>query len=206
MRVGNLVPRRWLPALASAVLLAGCATGPRVESVRSPEADFGRYETFTFHQPLGTDRQEGVGTILSQTLRRAARAELEARGYRYVQADADLAVNFFVETREVIEGWRRPGVGFSYGVFHRRYGVWADYGVDEIRQYTEGTLHVDVVDVESNQLAWEGVVRARRPSDRLTADPERVEQAIARVFATFPPAGSGIGPRAETRRLADPAG
>ncbi|HEX7036474.1 MAG TPA: DUF4136 domain-containing protein [Pseudomonadales bacterium] len=206
MRFGNLVRRRRLLALTCAALLAGCASGPQVESVRSPEADFGRYETFTFHRPLGTDRQEGVSTILSQTLRRAARAALEARGYRYVPADADLAVNFFVETREVIEGWRRPNVGIGYGVFHRHYGVWADYGVEEIRQYTEGTLHVDVVDVETNQLAWEGVVRARRSSDRLTVDPERVEQAIERVFATFPPAGSGIGPRDEGRRPAAPAG
>lgn len=205
MRFKNLVWRRWLLVLASAALLAGCATGPQVESLRSPEADFGRYRTFTFHRPLGTDRQEGVSTILSQTLRRATRAELEALGYRYVQADADLAVNFFVETREIIEGWRRPGVGFGYGVFHRHYGVWADYGVDEIRQYTEGTLHVDVVDVENNQLAWEGVVRARVSPDRLTADPERVERAIARVFATFPPAGSGIGPRETPRRPAEPS-
>jgi hypothetical protein len=184
---------QYLGLVVLAATLAGCATGPRVESIRSPEANFSRYQTFTFHRPLGTDRQEGAGTILSQTLRHATRAEMEANGYRYVPADADLAINFFVETREVIEGMRRnPGVSVGYGMFHRHYGVWADYG-PEIRQYTEGTLHVDVVDTETDQLAWEGVARGRRDSDDLTIDPGRVEKAVSRMFDGFPPAGSAVG-------------
>ena len=175
-----------LAALASMALLWGCATGPRVEAIRSPEAEFDQYRTFTFHRPLGTDRQEGAGTILSQSLRRATRAELEALGYEYVESGADLRVNFFVETREVVEGMRRnPSIGIGYGVFHRHYGVWSDYGTD-VRQYTEGTLHVDVVDAGTNQLVWEGIARGRGDGDDLTFDPERVEQSVSRVFARFP--------------------
>ena len=175
--------------VASALLaLAGCATAPRVEVARSPEADFARYDTFSFHQPLGTDRQEGTGTILSQTLKRAARAELEALGYQYVEQEADLEVNFFVETREVIEGLnRRPGISIGYGVFHRHYGVWTDYGPGtEVQQYTVGTLHVDVVEAESNQLVWEGIARAPRRADGFTFEPEQAQQAVERVFAQFP--------------------
>ena len=175
-----------LTALVLLALLGGCATGPRVEAVRSPEATFDAYRTFTFHRPLGTDRQEGAGTILSQTLRRATRAELEALGYEYVESDGDLQVNFFVETREVVEGLRRnPSIGIGYGIFHRHYGVWADYGTD-VRQYTEGTLHVDVVDAETNQLVWEGIARGRQSDADLTFDPERVEDAVSRVFERFP--------------------
>ena len=175
-----------LVATSLMALLGGCATGPRVEAVRSPEATFDDYRTFTFHLPLGTDRQEGAGTILSQTLRRATRAELEALGYEYVESDADLQVNFFVETREVVEGLRRnPSIGIGYGIFHRHYGVWADYGTD-VRQYTEGTLHVDVVDAETNQLVWEGIARGRQSDEDLTFDPERVEEAVSRVFERFP--------------------
>lgn len=184
------LPAAVLGAVAMMAWLAGCAIGPRVDAVTSPQADFERYRTFTFHEPLGTDRQEGAGTILSQTLRSATRSELESLGYRYVPGDADLEVNFFVETREVVEGARRPGVHVGYGVFHRHFGVWSDYGND-IRQYTEGTLHIDVVDTETDQLAWEGVARGRRDDDELTVDPERVEQTIARAFAQFPPADAG---------------
>jgi hypothetical protein len=174
------------------LLLGACASGPRVNVARSPEADFDRYATFAFHQPLGTDRPAGTATILSQTLKQASRAELEALGYRYVASDAagdaDLKVNFFIETKEVIEGLRKPGVSFGYGLFHRHYGVWSDYGTD-VRQYTEGTLHVDVVDAESDQLVWEGVARSRRPEGDFGFEPERVQSAVKGVFARFPRAG-----------------
>lgn len=177
-------------------LLAGCASAPRVDVARSPEADFTRYDTFTFHEPLGTDRQEGASTILSQTLERTARDELEALGYRYVEENADLEVNFFVETKEVIEGLRRrPGISIGYGIFHRHYGVWTDYGPGtDVQQFTQGTLHVDVVDAENNQLVWEGIARARQPADGFAFEPERVERSVERVFDNFPrrmePAGS----------------
>jgi hypothetical protein len=164
--------------------LGACAAIPRVDVARDPQARFDRYDTFTFHQPLGTDREDGTVTILSQALRQAARAELESLGYRYVDGAADLEVNFFVETREVLES-RRPSIGVSYGVFHRNYGVWADYGTD-LRQVTEGSLHVDVVDVEREQLVWEAVVRERLVDSGFVFDPEEVEQAVSQAFARFP--------------------
>jgi len=169
-----------------AVWLAGCAATPRVDVARAPETDFSGYATFSFHEPLGTDREQGTTTILSQNLMQAARAELEARGYRYLEDGADLQVNFFVETKEVVESLRRrPDVSFSYGLFHRHYGVWTGYDRD-VKQYTEGTLHIDVVDAERNRLVWEGISRARGDSADFAFDPERVRAVVARVFGNFP--------------------
>lgn len=178
--------------LAVVAVASGCASSPRVEIARSPEADFPRYDTFSFHRPLGTDREEGTSTILSQTLKQAARVELESLGYRYVEGDADLAVNFFVETKEVVEGNRSPGISIGYGVFHRHYGVWTDYD-PQVRQYTQGTLHVDVVDTQSNQLVWEGIARSQRPDGNFAFEPERAQAAVRRVFDGFPPSSRGSG-------------
>lgn len=175
--------QRRLVSVALTMLVGGCAS-THVEVARSPEADFDRYATFSFFQPLGTDREKGTGTILSQTLKRAARADLEGRGYRYLTEGGDLQVNFFVETKEMLEG-RSPSVGVSYGIFHRRYGVWTDYDT-ELHQYTVGTLHVDVVDVRTDQLAWEGVAQARQPDTGFVFDPKKVQEAVERVFAKFP--------------------
>src|SRR5690606_33287944 len=38
--------------LAALVLLAACATGPRITTEADPEADFSRYRTFGFYSPL----------------------------------------------------------------------------------------------------------------------------------------------------------
>jgi hypothetical protein len=168
------------------LVLAGCASISRVDVARDPLADFSGYGTFTFHQPLGTDRGDGTGTVLSQTLKQAARTKLEALGYQYVaDGDADLRVNFFVETREVIEGLRGPDLGFRYGMFHRHYGVWSDYAT-EIRQYTEGTLHVDVVDADRNQLIWEGLARGRLSEVDFSIKTDEVSAAVRNVFEKFP--------------------
>jgi hypothetical protein len=177
-------------SLLVTTLLAGCATAPRVEVDRDPQADFSRYATFGFHAPLGTDRPDATSTLLSQTLKQTARTELEALGYRYVEGEAnDLEINFFVATREVVEGMTQPGVGvgIGYGRYHSHYRVWADYPAQRIRQYTEGTLHVDVVDTARRQLIWEGVVRDRLREGEF--DRNEVRQAVAEVFEQFPAGG-----------------
>lgn len=171
---------------AGVTLMIGCVSTPRVAVIRDPEADFDRYTTFGFYQPLGTDREGGTGTMLSRTLRNATRAELESLGYRFDQDNADLRVNFFVETREVIRGQRGPSFTVGYGVYHRHYGVWTGYDTD-IRQHTESTLHVDVVDTGRDQLVWEGISTERLRDHDLAFEPDNLESSVARIFADFPP-------------------
>lgn len=184
----NIPQAAWLKLVLVIMLVGGCAAAPRVEVAEDPQAEFERYATFGFHSPLGTDRQDGTRTILSQTLQRVARAELESRGYRYVEQDGDLEVNFFVDTREVIEGLGRPGVGIGigYGIYHGRYRVWTGYDTDRVRQYTEGTLHVDVIDARRNQLVWEAIARDRLGRGDFVFEPDEVERAVQLVFARFP--------------------
>ncbi len=38
-----------------ALLLSACATGPRVSTDADPQADFARYRTFAFHEPLALE-------------------------------------------------------------------------------------------------------------------------------------------------------
>ena len=173
-------------------LLSACASSPRVAVIRDPEANFASYATFGFHEPLGTDREGGTGTVLSQTLKQAARLELESRGYRFDQEGAELRVNFFTETREVVESRHGPSYGIGYGIYHRHYGVWTGYET-EIRQYQESTLHVDVVDAARDQLVWEGVVTERLIEHDLAFESDNIGSSIKRVFAEFPTT-TGAGP------------
>jgi hypothetical protein len=98
---------RPLILLATAVLLAACASSPRVHSNADPQADFSRYQSFGFVQPAGTDRGE-YATILTTRLQQAARQALEARGYRYDPASPDLLVNFNLSAQRVLESDPRP--------------------------------------------------------------------------------------------------
>ena len=55
-----------------------------------------------------------------------------------------------------------------------------------MRQYTEGTLNIDVVDARKKQLVWEGVavgtVGRVKPEQR----GERIDAAVAAIFAAYP--------------------
>lgn len=178
------------------VLLAGCASEPRVRVDFDPAVDFGRYATFGFVDPLGTDRA-GYQTIVSRHLKDAARREMLARGFVYAERDPDLLLNFNAQLEDRV---RTAGVGPSYGVGYygyRRgvYGAWPMYPAEAwVWTYREGTLNVDVVDRARRQMIWEGVVVdtvTDRTLDNLEA---RIDAAIAAVFGRFPVAARNPAP------------
>ena len=89
---------RILRALVVALLaggLAACAKsgGTDVRSTFDQATDFAQYRTFGFVEPAGTD-QAGYETLVTQQLKTSTRRELEARGYVFAAASADLMVNF----------------------------------------------------------------------------------------------------------------
>ena len=145
-----------LPLLCGALLLAGCASGPKIYTNEDPTVDFGKYRTFGFQAQLGTDNDQ-YASLASQYLKAATVREMEARGYKE-SANPDMIVNFSVNTEEKIRTTQSPTAGGYYG--YRGYGAWGGYGGYETRvtQYTEGTVNVDLVDAEKSQLIWEGVI------------------------------------------------
>ena len=69
------------PALAlaaTAVLLAGCATGPSVRTDTDPTADFGKYHTWSFYTPLAMEKS-GYSTWVSERIKADIRREMAAR-------------------------------------------------------------------------------------------------------------------------------
>ncbi len=175
--------------LAIATALAGCAaSGPTIVANSAPDFNVANYQTFSFMQPLGSDRG-GARTLLSQHLVDATTRELEMQGLRHADTNGDLLVNFVVSTRETI--WARPSSGASMQHHSRgRYNTWSGYGMHmsatELVQRTDGTIDVDIIDRARNQLVWEGAA-----SDRVTDSTRRnleetVHNAITDIFAEFP--------------------
>ncbi|MFM8356517.1 MAG: DUF4136 domain-containing protein, partial [Gammaproteobacteria bacterium] len=125
------------------------------------------------------------GTVLSERLRSLAARELAARGCRRVDGEADLEVNFFIETERRVESVPDDEWGFQYGYWNYPFGYWAGYRDLWIRDYSVGTLHLDVVDVSRRQLVWEAAA-ADRITSSLEYDDAVIARAVARMFADFP--------------------
>ena len=170
------------------LLLAACASTPRVASQADPSADFSRYRSFAFFSPLALD-QHGYTTITSNRIRASVRTQMEARGYVFDEANPDLWVNLNAYLQDKTQVTTMPEVDYDYYYSYRaRSYVAVPYWRDrtDVRQYTEGTLNVDVVDARQKRLVWEGVavgtVGRMKPEQR----GERIDAAVAAIFADYP--------------------
>lgn len=168
-------------------VMAGCASGPTIISNSAPDFNLASFRTFSFMNPLGTDRS-GARTLLSQHLVDATTRELEMQGLTAANTGGDLLVNFVVSTRETIQS--RPSTSASMHHSRGRYSTWSGHSMsmstNEIVQRTEGTVAVDVVDRERNQLVWEGAASGRVTDSTRRNLEETIHSAIADIFAEFP--------------------
>jgi hypothetical protein len=174
--------------LLALLALGGCASGPNVTTDRDPGVDLSAYRTFGFLQPLSTDRH-GYSTLASRRLKQATRRELERRGYRYVESNPELLVNFNVNVRERHEVRSDPNP-LRYGYFGYRYGLydpWGGYPSDVYTvTYKVGTVAVDLVDAQRKQLVWQGMVEGRVPEKEMHNPSGTIDQVIAQIFTKFP--------------------
>ena len=193
---------RWLMALCALVLLAGCATGPRITTEADPRADFSRYRTFAFYSPLAAEKK-GYSSPTSERMKAAVRTQMESRGYAYTADDKpDLWVNInaYMERRTDITSSPFIDYSYYYGYRAHRYYYAMPYWYDRpyVYRYTEGTVNVDLVDVARNALVWEGIAVGRvsnlKPADR----DARIDSTMADIFARYPyRAGSAQGVAAQ---------
>ncbi len=179
--------RAWL-ALGLIALLAACATGPRISSDSDPSADFSRYRTFSFYRPLAIE-EHGYATLTSGRIKAAARAQMESRGYVYSENAPDLWINLNAYLQEKTDVVSTPEVDYDYYYSYRarRYVAvpyWRDRA--QVYRYTEGTLNVDVVDARANRLVWTGVAVGRAGRDAPERRAEKIDSAMADIFARYP--------------------
>ena len=184
---------RWLMA-AGVLLLAACATGPRVTSDMDPSANFGQYRSFAFYSPLAIEGQ-GYATLTSGRTKDAARRQMEARGYVYDETSPDLWVNLNAYMQEKTDVVNTPEVDYDYYYSYRaRRYVSVPYWRDrtDVYTYTEGTLNVDLVDAKQNRLVWTGVAVGRVGRTKPEERGAKIDAAVAEIFLRYPyRAGSG---------------
>ena len=173
-----------LSTLLAALLVACAATGPRVTGNADPNTDFGAIQTFGFMSPLATDRPGGIRTPLSNLLAASVQQELQARGWRQSE-NPDVLVNFFVNTEQRLDVRQVPTASSFHGYRRGRYRGWGGYET-RVREYTQGTLAIDLIDPSRKMLVWEGVARGRLPRGSTEITREQVDAVVSSVFKELP--------------------
>ena len=172
-----------------ALLLIGCASsGPRVSAISSPGVDLAGFETFNYLPNLGTDRAGGARTPLSSRLMEAMNHEMAARGLR-LSDRPDLLIDFNFVSREGIRVRQSPNMS-RHSVHRSLWGSsrsgWSGYQTT-VRQSTEGTFLVDVIDVENASLIAEAAATKRMNQNVIEMDQAAINSMIAGIMAELMP-------------------
>jgi len=172
--------------VAGAWFLCGCASSARVQTDFNPSTDFSSFGSFSFisDKPLLV-ATIGISPLLEGRLINATRRELTSKGYRFVanRETADIVVSFTMGARDKIKVT-------SYPVNYRGYNQWrwgtGYYEQVDVRNYTEGTLSIDIFDVKRGSPVWHGwAVKTISSQDRRNPTPV-INEIVAAIFADFP--------------------
>jgi len=148
--------------LILASLVSACSSGLTVRSDIDPSADFSRYTTYNFFEPMGIE--EGYNSpIFGEHFREAIGGELSRRRYQAsdnpdllinVTIRADDKINMRSRTSPYMTGgyYGRPG-GASYG---SAVGVGVSVGSGG-KMKSEASVFIDFVDFKDHKVVWQGV-------------------------------------------------
>lgn len=160
--------KTYLIAGALAMMLTACASsGPTIVSNTAPDANFKSIESYNFMQPLGTDRRD-ARTPMSSMLMNSMMREMADRGLRRTDDSPDLLVDFIVATEERLDIRQTPNSTMMHrSHWNRGFSTWPTYQTT-VRQYTQGSLIIDLIDTRSNALIAEGAAEGRIRSNEFT--------------------------------------
>jgi hypothetical protein len=177
------------------VLLTGCAA-PKPIIDFDPSHNFAKYRTFAFisdNPLLIAEGTPGVSSMLEGRLVQVTENILSARGFTRIseREEADFAISFTLGARDKIqvtsypEPYRTGYGGWGYGA--RGYYGHSSYSTTDVRQYTEGTLAVDLYDVSTRKPVWHATA-VRKITTKMQKNPgETVREILGDMFAAFPP-------------------
>lgn len=167
------------------LLLCSCASTPKIHSLVDDRVQFNNYQTYAFHPSLSVER-DNYDSMSSRYIKVAIRNEMQKKGFREAEA-AELWVNFNVYMQDKITVDTSPSIWLYYG-FRRDYGVWGNYPMmqERIRQYTEGTLNIDLIDRQNNVLLWEGIAIGKVTSSTYDNLEFKINEAVRLMFETLP--------------------
>ena len=174
--------------LVVSMVLAGCA-GPRYEAFSDfdDSYDFSGVRAIAI---LPIDRTTPAETLISDMqaarINEALGAELENRGYSVVEdrVDADMYLAWHLVTRERTD-IRSYNAASAYNCWRCGPPV-SDVSV---RQYTEGTFIVDLIDPLRNRSVWRSTIESELRARPDPGEAARNRMAAAKAaLAPFPPA------------------
>jgi len=172
----------------------GCSKSLEVQSDFDPAQDFGGYKTYKWAIPTPPkagydnpfDRQQKV----ARQVVTAVNLVLDDKGFKLIEdGTPDFLVGWHGSTTSTINV-ERATVYYGYGWGWYGPSMMMGYGRDltYAAEWKQGTLVVDIVDGERNELVWRGMGVALVDADRMQpVGQDYLNQAVFEILKKFPP-------------------
>ncbi len=174
------------------VLVAGCGSGVKYNHDYDPTADFSNLETYAWAErvPSGDDDPRVYNDITMRKIKFAVDKALQDRGMRLVNANPDIyvawhgAINGKMSLQTVNSGY-----GYGYGWYG---GMGMGTSTTYVNEWDEGTLLIDIIDGQKQELIWRGSAQAElKDHQDPSTGQERLNEVVVNVLAAFPPGAAG---------------
>ena len=180
-----------LVAALLSLLLTACATGLEVRSDEDPSANFARYRTFNFFDPMGIEGGYN-SPVYGELFREAITRELTQRGYRQAD-DPDLIVNVTSRTDDKVSMRSYSSPYMSGAYYDRPGGAYYDSAVGvgvgvgtRVTRTTKASIFIDLVDYRKRKVCWQGVAVAD-VTDKVAQNlRDAVFTSVNQVFKQYP--------------------
>lgn len=182
------------------MLIVACASAPPEPTVDfKSDYDFSPNKTIAFMpdsgQVSGDLSARYISDITRDRVDLAIRKAAEAKGYRFVDdiQQADVLITWHLVGQDKTDV-RTYNTGASYGAAYGRYGAynrhsmyscWSCGSETTVRQYTQGTFIVDLVDPALQQSVWRSVIESKL-KDNASQEQATYDNAAKRILAALP--------------------
>lgn len=152
-------------------------------------ANFANYKTFAWVENADLTKDTNnyqINALMEKRVRSAISSELNQKmGMSLTDsAQADVLVNYHASVDKELD----------VSSFNIGYGArWSSWGLGyqndiSAREYEVGTLVIDIIDRESNQLVWRGAEDGRLKKNQSPEQRElSVRKTVAKILSNFPP-------------------
>jgi len=179
-----------LPAIFVALVLGACSSGLAVRSDVDPSADFSKYRTWNFFDPMGIEGGYN-SPIFGELFREAITREMNERGYS-MSEHPDLMINVTIQSDEKIK-MRAYSAPYMSGSYYRRPGGYYGSGVgvgvgvsSRATKTTEVSVFIDLVDLEKQRVSWQGVAVTDANDKTAQHLRDAIYTAVNVVFDQYP--------------------
>ena len=146
--------------------------------------DISQYKTFQLykldvnHTPLFEPRKEGLRLLTG-----AITEKMQERGFTAVEEDPDIILNVGVTIAQETQTRETDIRDAPMYIGQRRYSWHAEEIV--VGTYNEGTVVLDMVDGEKNEMIWQAVVKGVLAEKR-SKNEKKIRKGVDKLFKKFP--------------------